>query len=790
MFSLNVSNTLVDKMIFGSYELLLVVLSFAIAIIASYTALELANRVTPDLPLKARLSWIFGGATAMGTGIWSMHFIAMLAFKLPIPVTYDIKITLLSWADAIGASGLALLVLSRPKLSIQILLSGSVVMGLAIASMHYLGMAGMEVSGATIHYNQWLVALSIVIAISASGVALWLAVYFRNLPKSSFNWLKLSSALVMGIAITGMHYTGMWATCFIKIPEFVLSADWRASNSWLAIEIGIATFLILIATLIISLLDRRYTDQLIWQTALKESAEREKALSMAIQRMRQTLDIESIFAATTSELRQVISCDRVVVYRFNPDWSGYFVAESVDEGWISLYQEQNKNSQIQENVTAYNKCLFNKSNLISVKDTYLQATQGGVYSQGLPYRVVEDIYNAGFNNCYVTLLEQLQAKSYVIIPIYSHRKLWGLLAAYQNSAPRQWKEREINIIVQISSQLGIALEQVELLEQTQQKSLVLEQEIQERLHKEALLNIQKQQLEEALSELKQLQTQLIQNEKMVSLGQLVAGIAHEINNPLNFISGNLDYIHQNLLDLLKFVQIYHDEYPENRQKIKEILEYADLDEMNQDMHKSIGAMSRGIERIQQFVLGLRNFSRLDEAEIKQVDIHEGIENTLLILQHRLQATPQRPAITVVKNYNALPLIECYPSQLNQVFMNIIINAIQALEEKMQNHQIYSEQNRSLLDNYKISIETKLINNNWIEIRITDNGLGIDNKNLNKIFDPFFTTKPVGKGTGLGLSISYQIITQQHGGTLTCNSVIGEKSEFIIKIPTKNQVYSM
>ncbi len=594
-----------------------------------------------------------------------------------------------------------------------------------------------------------------------------------------------------------MHYTGMWATCFIQLPEFALSIDERSPNSWLAIQIGIASFLILIATLIISLLDRRYTDQLIWQTALKESAEREKALSMAIQRMRQTLDIETIFAATTSELRQVISCDRVVVYRFNPDWSGEFVAESVDDGWISLRQEQKKNSQIQENITADNSCFFNKKNLTLVKDTYLQATQGGIYSQGITYRVVEDIYNAGFNTCYITLLEQLQAKSYVIIPIYYHSKLWGLLAAYQNSKSRQWRETEINIMVQISSQLGIALEQVDLLEQTQQKSLVLQKEIQERLHTEALLNLQKQQLEQALKELKQVQTQLIQNEKMAALGQLVAGIAHEINNPLNFISGNLNYINQNIADLLKFVQNYHDEYPDNRSKITEILEYTNLDDLNEDMHKSINAMSRGIDRIQQFVICLRNFSRLDEAEIKLVDIHEGIESTLMILQHRLQATPQRPAITVVKNYDILPLIECYPSQLNQVFMNILINAIQALEEKMQSHL--------LLDNYKISIETKLINNNSIEIRIIDNGIGIDKSieiriidngigidknNLDKIFDPFFTTKPVGKGTGLGLSISYQIITQQHRGELTCNSTRDEKSEFIIKIPTKNQDYSM
>jgi NO-binding membrane sensor protein with MHYT domain/signal transduction histidine kinase len=767
-------------MISGSYELLLVVLSFVIAIIAAYTALELANRVTPGLPLKARLIWIVGGAIAMGTGIWAMHFIAMLAFKLPISVSYDIKITLLSWADAIVASGLALLLFSRPKLSIQILLGGSVVMGLAISSMHYLGMAGMEVPGVTIHYNPWLVALSVAIGISASGVALWLAFYFRNLPKSSFNWWKFSSALVMGIAITGMHYTGMWATCFMQLPEFVLSRDQQWPNSWLAIQIGIASFFILIATIIISLLDRRYTDQLIWQTALKESAEREKALSMAIQRMRQTLDIETIFTTTTSELRQVINCDRVVVYRFNPDWSGEFVAESVGDDWISLYQEQKKNPQIQENVIADNDCFFQQNHLTFVKDTYLQVSKGGIYSQGVAYRVVEDIYHAGFNKCYINLLEQLQAKSYVIVPIYSHSKLWGLLAVYQNSTPRQWKETEINIVVQISSQLGIALDHVGLLEQTQQKSLVLEQEIQERLRTEALLNLQKQQLEQALIELKLVQSQLIQNEKMVALGQLVAGIAHEINNPLSFISGNLNYINQNLWDLAKCVQVYHDEYPENRQKITTILDYANLDDMNKDIQKSIDGMTRGIERIQQFVVCLRNFSRLDEAETKIVDIHEGIESTLMILQHRLQPTPERPVITIIKNYDVLPLIECYPSQLNQVFMNILINAIDALEEKMQ---------KNLLDNYTILIKTQLINNS-VEIRFIDNGIGIEPSNLAKIFDPFFTTKSVGKGTGLGLSISYQIITQQHGGELSCHSIDGEKTEFIIKIPQNIQKDSM
>jgi signal transduction histidine kinase len=645
------------------------------------------------------------------------------------------------------------------------------------------------------NYEPLLVVLSFIIATIVSYTALALAGRVTpGLPLQA----RLSWIFGSAIAMSGIQCAGMWVNRFIQLPEFVLPLSERSPNSCLAIQIGAASFLIIIATLIISLLARRYADQTVWQTALKESAEREKALSMAIQRVRKTLDIPTIFAATTSELRQVIKCDRVVIYQFNSDWSGKFVAESVDDGWISLLQEQHKNFQLQANVITSDNCIMNNynqqqdhllSDSIFLQDTYLQATQGGIYAQGAIYRVVEDIYSAGFDTCYITLLEQLQAKSYIIVPIYSNNKLWGLLAAYQNSGTRQWKEAEINVTVQISYQLGVALEHVELLEQTRQKSISLQQEIKERLHTEALLKQQKQQLEQALADLKQLQTQLIQNEKMVALGQLVAGIAHEINNPISFISGNLTYLSQYIPELIKLIRAYHDQYPDAISKITEIPEYADLDDLSQDLQKSIDAMSRGTERIRQLVLCLRNFARLDEAEIKLVDIHEGIENTLILLDHRLQATQQRPAITVVKKHSILPLIECYPSQLNQVFMNILVNAIDTLEEKIKHNQSRSNTSMLFEFDYSIILETKLIDKNCIEIRIIDNGIGIDKKNLGKIFDPFFTTKPVGKGSGLGLSISYQVITQQHGGTLTCDSVLGVGSQFIINIPIKHQDYN-
>jgi signal transduction histidine kinase len=294
------------------------------------------------------------------------------------------------------------------------------------------------------------------------------------------------------------------------------------------------------------------------------------------------------------------------------------------------------------------------------------------------------------------------------------------------------------------------------------------------LQAEALLILQKQQLEQALKNLKQAETQLIQNEKMIALGQLVAGIAHEINNPIAFIFGNLEYTNQYVQDLLHLIRLYHNEYPESTSKFHEIFKEVDLDLdlVSQDIESSMSSMQRGVQRIWQLVLSLRNFSRLDESKIKLVDIHEGIDSALLLLQHRFRATTFRSEIVVIKKYGQLPLVTCYPSQLNQVFMHLLNNAIDALDE------------RSHRENFspKIYIYTEITDAPHLKIRIVDNGCGISDTVKARLFDPFFTTKPVGKGMGLGLSISYQIIMQQHQGKLTCYSVPRQGAEFIIEIP--------
>ncbi len=270
---------------------------------------------------------------------------------------------------------------------------------------------------------------------------------------------------------------------------------------------------------------------------------------------------------------------------------------------------------------------------------------------------------------------------------------------------------------------------------------------------------------QALSELRQTQAQLIQSEKMSSLGQMVAGMAHEINNPINFIYGNIEYTKKYLQDLFNLVQLYQHQYPHPTPIIQAQTEEINLAFIAEDLPKIFSSVKIGAERIRDLVLSLRNFSRIDSSDVKQVDLHEGIDNTLLILNHQLTA-----GITVSKQYGKLPLVECYPA-LNQVFMNILTNAIDALLELVEQ------------PDKQIAIQTEMVSPLQVDVRIRDNGPGIPLEIQSKIFDPFFTTKDVGKGTGLGLSICYQVI-EKHRGQIAVNSRLGQGTEFVITLPVK------
>ncbi|KAM3100051.1 PAS domain S-box protein [Phormidesmis sp. 146-35] len=294
---------------------------------------------------------------------------------------------------------------------------------------------------------------------------------------------------------------------------------------------------------------------------------------------------------------------------------------------------------------------------------------------------------------------------------------------------------------------------------------------------ESQLRQQTQDLESTLRQLRITQSQLIQSEKMSSLGQLVAGVAHEINNPVNFIYGNIAHTSEYAQDLIALLESYQRYYPHPNPALQSEIEAIDLDFLMSDLPKTLNSMKIGAERIREIVLSLRTFSRLDEADIKAIDLHESLDSTLMILQHRLKPKSDFPGIQVIKDYGNLPPVECYAGQLNQVFMNILSNAIDALEERFE---------RSKFDQYEIAkptirIVTQHTRENTI-IHIIDNGSGMPEEVMSRLFDPFFTTKPVGKGTGLGLSISYQIVVEKHQGQLRCQSTLGEGTEFTIVIP--------
>jgi len=482
--------------------------------------------------------------------------------------------------------------------------------------------------------------------------------------------------------------------------------------------------------------------------------EQQEQLSHAIERIRGSLDLDQIFKQTVKEVQDLLQCDRTVIYRFNPDWSGELVAENHGSQWTSLMAQQVGHSSLKENIS---ECRVKLTSSFSC-DTHIQTKDGQIFSQGCILCVANDIYAQDLTPCHIQALEQYEARSYAIVGVFHNCRLWGLLAVYQNDGPRTWRPDELSILTQVGSQLGVALGQAEVLEHSKKQS---------------------KELQSALADLKASQSQLIQREKMASLGSLVAGIAHEINNPANFIAGNLVHIGQYSLGLLDLLKLYEKSYVEVPEEIEIKSRDLDLEFIAQDLPQILSSMQLGTDRISQIVLSLRNFSRHDESEMKIVDLYEGIENTLMLLQHRLKKGNDRPEILVFKQYRHLPQINCYPAQLNQVFMHLLSNAIDAVE-------LQFEINPQLSPQLRIKAELRPLSET-IVIEVIDNGIGMDEAVIDRIFDPFFTTKPVGKGPGLGLSVSYQIVTENHHGKLTCRSAPNQGSTFQLELPSHGVV---
>ena len=473
---------------------------------------------------------------------------------------------------------------------------------------------------------------------------------------------------------------------------------------------------------------------------LQQQAQREQLLNQLTQQILHSLDFSTIVERAVREIQGFLKVDRChfAWHTVEPDGEYWDVMEEV------------RSPDLPSFIGRHPIAAFGPLSALLLNRKTLQIDD---------VREIEEPDVRGF-------LQQSGNRSILALPVLSNSGRLGVVVCIHAGEIRPWTEDEVEFLEAIVAQLAIALDRANLYAQSQTKA---------------------QELAQALQTLQRTQAQLVQHEKMSSLGQLVAGVAHEINNPVSFIHGNITFADEYFQDFLRVIDLYQRHYPKPSPELADAIDELDVEFLKQDCAKLFRSMTVGTDRIRDIVQSLRTFSRLDEAEVKSVNLHEGIESALTILQTRMKAQSWRSEIHVMKDYGELPRIECYAGQLNQVFMNILSNAIDALEERdRQRTQAQMKEKPST-----IHIQTEALREGngtgRILIRIRDNGAGINDEVRAKLFDPFFTTKPVGQGTGLGLSISYQIVVDRHQGQLSCNSLPDNGTEFAIEIPFRNGV---
>ena len=648
----------------GSYNYLLVTLSYVVAVAASYTALELGRRVSESTGLTAA-SWLCGGAFSMGIGIWTMHFIGMLAFTLPMAFAYDVTITILSLLVGIEASAFAIYVASRESQGFAKIAISGLLLGSGIAAMHYTGMAAMEME-ASISYDRAMLALSILIAVVAACAAIWIIFTLSNFTGKYLALLKVGAAMIMGVAICGMHYTGMAAAIYTPTMGAMHPAE-VPDNTWMAMAVGGVALVMLGVTHLTIFFDFRIGI---------ERKHAEKADQEAVR-----------------------------------------LSEVLDEATNEIY-------------------MFDSESLAFVKVNRGAAENLGYTKEELRTMTPVDLKPEYDIATFCHLLKPLRdgTKKELLFDTVHRRK--------------DGSDYQIQVHLQLSEVTEPPLFVAMITDITDRKAL---------------------------------ESELMQAKKLESIGQLAAGIAHEINTPAQFVGDNTRFIKDAFKDLLELNGAYArllraatdgKVSPELIEEVNASSETADVDYLAEEIPSAIDQSLEGITRISNIVRAMKEFSHPGSKDQESADLNQAIQNTITVASNEWKYVAEVETIFAAN----LPTVTCFVQEINQVVLNLIVNAAHAIEQS----KVEGSDEKGL-----IKITTRDLGDE-VEIAVTDTGCGVPDEIKDRIFDPFFTTKAVGKGTGQGLAMAYRTVVEQHHGKLWVESVKGEGSTFNIVLPCKSK----
>lgn len=685
----------------GYFDIGLVMLSYGVAVLASFTALSLSKRYA-ELRGRAAFYWLLAGSFSMGLGIWSMHFVGMLAFSMDMPFSYDISITLASLFVGMLSACCAIYASSGKKVGAGRLLGGGLILGCGIAGMHYTGMEGM-VMPAALSYDPLIFSISIVIAVVVSVVALWMMSRINLKTGQAFR-LKVAAALIMGFAICGMHYTGMAAAIYTPIPDAVMGgAAHGLSQLGIGLTVAAATVVVLLITLLTVYFERKLDVE-------KEVAER---LGQEVRERTHDLEVQ---------------------------------AKNLEQSNVKLEQEVRERQVAQEESTRLSYILDESSSEIY----YFE--EEGLKFLGANKGAQRNIQFSSAELKTMTLLDLMNDYSREefddsVSPLASSKKGPAIFETRFQRKDGSIYLAKVNLHRSYATEPAVFVAIVE-----------------------------------DITERKKLEEQLSQSRKLESIGQLAAGVAHEINTPIQFIGDNILFVQDFFGDVNQLIEPYGEILqsikegagalsPEKIAELEENFEKLDYEYTSREVPKALSDSMDGIKRVSDIVSAMKEFSHPGQAQSKTMtQINHSLETTLTV-----SANEWKYVAEVEKQLDPdLPMVECLPGELNQVFLNLIVNASHAIDESNSDKGV---------EKGTITLATSS-DDEWVEIRIKDTGNGIPAEVAERIFEPFFTTKGVGKGTGQGLSIAHNIVVTGHQGQLFFETEQGKGTTFVVRLPRK------